>query len=128
MAPKARSPHGGTYETDYSDLAVTKCACEEDAATAQKECKARIALRAAGIQTSGNLTALGEGVLGGSASGAGAQMVAAGGAMVTGGWTLIAAGVVIAGKEAYDFYVTTQVGEAALAAASRYCDCATAAT
>jgi len=117
--------HAGTYESDYADLAVTKCECQKDAAAAEEACKVRVALRAAGLQTGRNLTSFGEGILGVVAGGAGTKLVVSG-AMVGTGWTLIATGIVIAGKGAYDFYVSYEIGLAATAAADRYCNCAAA--
>lgn len=126
----ARTPihhqdHGGRWESDYRDLRVTCDECKDDATKAEKRCREEIVLRGASLATGQNITGLGEGILGLSVGAGGSVLVASGASatVVTGGWFLVAAGIVIAGKGAYDIYITGEIGEAAAAAADRYCDC-----
>jgi len=117
--------HGGTYESDYADLRVTcvGCADKTQAIINEKKCRDGIALRAAKLQMAQNLTGLGEGIFGTVLGGAGSVVIAAGTNPV-GGAVLLAGGILITLKGGYDVYVTTEIAQAAWAAAVRYCDCA----
>ena len=69
-----------------------------------------------------NITIFGEGLIGLAAGTAGGIMIATG-TCPPAGMALLVGGIVIAGKGLYDFYVTSEIAEAATAAAARYCDC-----
>ena len=116
----------------YNAHKVTSCECQpKDGETrhsaeqkARKQCSDNIITQASGIATANNITGLGEGVIGVSAGGADAIMVASGvGVVVTGGWVLVAVGVVIAGKGLYDIYMVKSVWDDMNDAISKFCDC-----
>jgi hypothetical protein len=70
-----------------------------------------------------NITALGEGIVGVAAMGAGVKLVTSGAGTVV-GIVLIAVGVLITIKAISDANTAVNIGEAANAAAIRYCNCA----
>ncbi len=126
--PGRHKEHGGTWESDYASLRVTCEQWRKDAVAAEQACVQNIALKAASYAAGRNITSFGEAIIGTASGGAGTLIVvnataATPAVVVTGGWFLIAGGIVVAGKGVYDFYVTTEIGEAQAAAAERYCNC-----
>lgn len=115
--------HGGKWESDYADLRVTCNQCKENQNQTEETCRQQIGLRAGSLQAGQNLFGLAETAVGGGLIGAGVLMVKSGVGAPAGGGLLVASGIIVFGKGVYDIYVTGKIGQAALAAAERYCDC-----